>query len=332
MRALMLHKLGEPEDLVLEDITPPVPGAGEVLVDIYSVAVNFPDILTIQGKYQHDPALPFPPGREGAGIVLEAGEGVTRFKPGDRVMVQADYGVFADQVLVPQHECYRVPDEVDFDQAAAIGVAFQTAWFALTDRAQIKEGETVLVTGASGSVGLAAMQLASTWGCRVLAGLTTPSKAGVARQAGADVIIDLSGDNPKDSIRDQVMDLTGGDGVDIVVEMVGGDIFTGALRCVRFRGRMVVVGFTSGVIPEMKTNYLLLKNIAVTGVDRAAYRDQLPDWMEEAQEQIFDYVATGRVKMPVQASFPFEDYIKAFDIIRNREVQGKVVLRLKEES
>jgi len=331
MRALLLKKLGEPEDLALLEIADPEPGPGELIVDIYSAAVNFPDILSIAGKYQLRPELPFVPGREGAGVVSAVGEGVTRFQPGDRVMVQLDYGAFAEKAVAKEHETYPVPDGIGFDQAAAVGVAFQTAWFALTDRAQIKEGETVLVTGASGSVGLAAIQLAHTWGCRVLAGLTTPSKAKAARQAGADLIIDLSRENPRESIREQVMAVTNGDGVDIVVEIVGGDVFAGALRCLRFRGRMVVVGFTSGQIPEMKTNYVLLKNIAVTGVDRTQYRDVLPEWMDEAQAQIFDYIRTHRIEMPVQARFPLEEFLKAFDIIRDRKVEGKVVLTIKEE-
>ena len=331
MRALLLKKLGEPEDLALLEIADPEPGPGELIVDIYSAAVNFPDILSIAGKYQLRPELPFVPGREGAGVVSAVGEGVTRFQPGDRVMVQLDYGAFAEKAVAKEHETYPVPDGIGFDQAAAVGVAFQTAWFALTDRAQIKEGETVLVTGASGSVGLAAIQLAHTWGCRVLAGLTTPSKAKAARQAGADLIIDLSRENPRESIREQVMAVTNGDGVDIVVEIVGGDVFAGALRCLRFRGRMVVVGFTSGQIPEMKTNYVLLKNIAVTGVDRTQYRDVLPGWMDEAQAQIFDYIRTHRIEMPVQARFPLEEFLKAFDIIRDRKVEGKVVLTIKEE-
>jgi len=331
MRGLLLEKLGEPEDLALLEIADPEPGPGELIVDIYSAAVNFPDILSIAGKYQLRPELPFVPGREGAGVVSAVGEGVTRFQSGDLVMVQLDYGAFAEKAVAKEHETYPVPDGIGFDQAAAVGVAFQTAWFALTDRAQIKEGETVLVTGASGSVGLAAIQLAHTWGCRVLAGLTTPSKAKAARQAGADLIIDLSRENPRESIREQVMAVTNGDGVDIVVEIVGGDVFAGALRCLRFRGRMVVVGFTSGQIPEMKTNYVLLKNIAVTGVDRTQYRDVLPEWMDEAQAQIFDYIRTHRIEMPVQARFPLEEFLKAFDIIRDRKVEGKVVLTIKEE-
>jgi NADPH2:quinone reductase len=153
----------------------------------------------------------------------------------------------------------------------------------------------------------------------------------VARDAGADHVIDLSGDNLKDSIRDQIFALTDGAGVDVVIEIVGGEVFTGALRAVKFRGRLVVVGFTSGIIAEMKTNYVLLKNIAVTGVDRGQYRDREPEWMHRAQKEIFRYCVEGKVRMPVQDSFPLEGYIKAFDVIRKRQIRGKVVLRLKED-
>lgn len=332
MRGLNLAELGEPETLRLEEMPSPVPGEREVLVDVYAAAVNFPDLLTIQGKYQFRPDLPFVPGKEGAGVVSAIGAGVTQVAVGDRVMVQVEYGSFAEQAVVPEHECYIMPDGMDFDQAAAIGIAFQTAYFALVDRAQVQPGETVLVTGASGSVGMAAMQLAKVFGCTVIAGLTTPSKEDVVKENGADHVIDLSGDDLKESVREQIFALTDGQGVDVVIEIVGGAAFEGALRAVKFRGRLVVVGFTSGVIPEMRTNYLLLKNIAVTGVDRGQYRDREPGWMHSAQDEIFRYCVEGKVHMPVQARFPLEDYIKAFDVIRNREIKGKVVLMIRDNT
>jgi NADPH:quinone reductase len=331
MRALMLHELGEPEGLLLEEVSSPVPGPNQVLVDMYAAAVNFPDLLTIQGKYQLRPELPFAPGKEGAGVVVAVGSAVSRLAPGDRVMIQVDSGSFAEQALAEEHECYPIPDGVGFDQAAAIGIAYQTAWFALTDRANVQKDETVLVTGASGSVGLAAMQLAkAVFGCRVIAGLTTMSKAGDARANGADHIIDLSGENLRESIRDQVFAVTDGKGVDAVLEICGGDIFAGALRCLKFRGRLVVVGFTSDVIPEMRVNYLLLKNIAVLGVDRTQYRDQWPEAMQAAQAEIFGHVLSGKISMPVQARFPLEEIVPAFDIIRRREVRGKIILAIRD--
>ena len=328
MRGLMLNKIGQPEDLVLEEIPSPIPGTGEVLVNVHAAAVNFPDLLTIQGKYQFRPDLPFVPGKEGAGIVAAVGEGVTRVKPGDRVMIQVEYGTFAEQAIAPEHECYLVPEAIPFDEAASIGIAFQTSYLALIDRASIQSGETVLVTGASGSVGIAAMQLAKQKGCKVIAGLTTPSKESIARDNGADHIVDLSVGNLKDSIRDQVHAVTDGQGVDVVIEVVGGEVFSGTLRCLKFRGRIIVVGFTSGVIANMKTNYVLLKNISVIGVDRGQYRDNEVDWMHRVQDEIFQSCVKGEVGMPVQAHFSMEDVVGAFDLIRARKIQGKVVLEI----
>tara|TARA_Y100001936_G_C16093261_1_gene688728 strand:- start:9892 stop:10872 length:981 start_codon:yes stop_codon:yes gene_type:complete len=325
----MLHKIGQPENLSLEEVASLKPGPGEVLVDMHAAAVNFPDLLTIEGKYQFRPELPFAPGKEGAGIVAAVGDGVTRVKPGDRVMIQVEYGSFAEQALAPEHECYLVPDSIPFDEAASIGIAFQTSYMALFDRANIQPGETVLVTAASGSVGIAAMQLAKQHGCKVVAGLTTPSKEDVARKNGADHVIDLSVDDPKNSIRDQVYALTDGEGVDVVIEMVGGEVFHGAIRSIKFRGRLIVVGFTSGVIAEMKTNYVLLKNIAVIGVDRGQYRDKEIDWMHRAQDEIFQLCVEGKIGMPVQAHFPMEEIVDAFDLIRGRKIQGKVVLEIR---
>lgn len=329
MRGLVLHVLGTPENLRLEEIPVPAPGPGQVLVDILTAAVNFPDLLTIEGKYQFRPDLPFVPGKEGAGIVAAVGPGVARVKPGDRVMVQVEYGTFAEQALAPETECYPIPEKMSFEQAAAVGIAFQTAWFALRDRAGVEPGESVLVTGATGSVGIATIQLAKLFGCTVIAGLTTPSKAEVAREAGADHVIDLSWEMPRESIREQVLPLTGGKGVDVAIEMVGGEIFAGALRALHFRGRIVVVGFTSGIIPEMRVNYVLLKNIAVLGLDRGQYRDREPEWMHRAQNEIFRYHVEGRLHMPIQARLPMDRYLEAFDLIRNREIRGKVVLAMR---
>lgn len=327
MRAIVARELGPPESLVIEDLPSLSPGPGQVLVDNKVAAVNFPDLLVMEGKYQVRPPLPFSPGKEGAGIVREVGEGVTRVKPGDRVMVQVEYGAYAQEVVAEEDNCYPVPDDVSLEAAAAIGIAFQTAWFGLVARAHVKAGDRVLVAGASGSVGLAALQLAKAWGCLVIAGLTTMSKEGLARDNGADHVIDLSGDDVRDTIRDQVKAITGG-GVDIVMDMVGGAVFDGAIRALDFGGSLVVVGFTSGEIPTLKVNYTLLKNIAVTGVNWAEYRDRDPDWVQRVQAELFEMVAAGKLHVPVQAVYPMDDFVEACNVLRNREVRGKVVIRL----
>ena len=327
MRAIIARELGPPENLVIEDLEPLYAGPGQVVVDNRAAAVNFPDLLVMEGKYQVRPPLPFSPGKEGAGVVREIGEGVTRFKPGDRVMVQVEYGSYAQEVLTEEANCYPVPEGVSFEEAAAIGIAYQTAWFGLVARAHVKEGDRVLVTGASGSVGLAAMQLAKVWGCEVIAGLTTISKADLARENGADHVIDLSGDDVRDSIRDQVKAATGG-GVDIVMEMLGGDVFDGAVRALNFGGSLVVVGFAGGTIPSFKVNYALLKNIAVTGVNWAEYRDRDPDWVQRVQAELFEMVADGRIRIPVQAVYPMDRIVEACNVLRNREIRGKVVITM----
>lgn len=325
MRAIIARELGPPENLVIEDVEPLTAGPGQIVVDNKAAAVNFPDLLVMEGKYQFRPPLPFSPGKEGAGIVKSVGEGVTGLKPGDRVMVQVEYGSYAQEIVAEESHCYPIPDGVSFEEAAAIGIAYQTAYFALVARAYVKEGQTVLVTGASGSVGLAAMQLAKAWGCTVLAGLTTMSKVDLARENGADHVIDLTRDDLKNSIRDQVKEITGG-GVDIVIEIVGGDVFDGAIRALNFGGSIVVVGFTSGTIPSMKVNYTLLKNIAVTGVNWAEYRDRDPDWVQRVQTEIFEMVSAGRLHVPVQAVFPMERIADACKVLTDRQVRGKVVI------
>ena len=325
MRAIIARELGPPENLVIEDLPSLTAGPGQVVIDNKAAAVNFPDLLVMEGKYQVRPPLPFSPGKEGAGFVKSVGAGVTKLKPGDRVMVQVEYGSYAQEVVAEESHCYPVPDGVSFEEAAAIGIAYQTAHFALVDRAYVKEGNTVLVTGASGSVGLAAMQLAKAWGCTVIAGLTTMAKQDLARENGADHVIDLTEGDLKNSIRDQVKGITGG-GVDIVIEIVGGEVFDGSIRALNFAGSIVVVGFTSGTIPSMKVNYTLLKNISVTGVNWAEYRDRDPDWVQRVQTEIFEMVLAGKLHVPVQAVYPMDQIVDACKVLSDRQVRGKVVI------
>ena len=326
MRAIVANAIGSPEDLTIEDLPDPVPGPGEVLVDMKATAVNFPDLLVIEGKYQIIPPHPFVPGKEGAGTVAALGEGVDGLSVGDRVMVQVEWGTYAQKLVLPADNCFPMPDAMGFEEAAAIGIAYQTAHFALVARAAVKKGDRVLVTAATGSVGIAAMQLAKAFGCTVLAGVTTMSKADVALENGADRIVDLTVENLRDSIRDQVKAACGA--VDVVVESVGGEVFDGAVRALDFDGRIVVVGFTGGEIPTFRTNYALLKVISVTGVNWAAYRDRDPEWVRRVQRELFDLYGEGRIAIPVQAALPMADYVEAFDVIRDRQVRGKVILRM----
>jgi NADPH2:quinone reductase len=327
MRAIVAEKIGSPEDLVVGEMPAPVPGPGEVSVDVKSAAVNFADLLVVQGKYQVRPPLPFVPGKEAAGVVSALGEDVGGIEIGDRVMVQVEHGAFAESLVAAERHCFPIPDEMNFAEAAAIGIAYQTAYMALVPRAGVTAGESVLVTAASGSVGIAAVQLAKAMGCTVIGGLATMSKADFVRENGADHVIDLSGDNLRDSIRTQVRDCIGG-GLDVVIEMIGGDVFEGSIRTLNWCGRLVIVGFTGGDIPVFKTNYALLKNITVTGVDRFSYIEHDPGALRQAQSEIFRLYGEGKIHVTVQAQYPLERVVDAFDVIRDRKIRGKVVLTM----
>jgi NADPH2:quinone reductase len=325
MRAIMAEKMGPPEDLAFAELAAPEPGPGEIAVGIKAAAVNYADLLVIEGKYQVRPPLPFVPGKEAAGVVRALGVGVDGIAVGDRVMVQVEHGAFAERVVAPASHCFAIPERMAFDEAAAIGIAYQTAYLALVDRAAVAAGETGLVTAASGSVGIAAVQLAKAMGCTVIAGLASMSKAEFVRENGADHVIDVSGEDVRESLRAQIEACVSG-GVDVVIEMIGGDVFNGAIRTLAWCGRLVVVGFTGGDISVIKTNYALIKNITVTGVDRFGYLSHDPDAIRRAQAEIFRLFVDGRIHVTVQARFPLERVAEAFAVIRDRQIRGKVVL------
>jgi len=326
MRAVVMEAFGAPEQAVVKHLPSPEPGPGEVLVRTRAAGVNYPDLLVVEGRYQQRPPIPFTPGKELAGEVIAVGDGVTRWAPGDRVMAQVEYGAFAEEVVAHADQCFAVPDTMAFTDAAAMGLVYQTAWFALLDRGGFRPGETVLVTGATGGVGMAAVQLVKALGGTALAGVTTPSKADAARAAGADHIIDLSIDNLRDGLRDQVYAATDGKGVGVCIDPLGGDPFDAAMRALAWCGRMVVVGFAAGRIPEIKANYLLVKNIAVSGLQWSDYRDRTPARMAEAQAEIFRLHGAGKLAANVMASFPLDRMAEALAVIRDRKVVGKVVL------
>jgi len=327
MRAVVMQAFGEPSTAEIHDLPVPQPGPGEVRVAMKAAGVNYPDLLVVRGEYQHKPPLPFTPGKELAGLVEAVGDGVSDLAPGDRVMVQIEHGAFAEQVIAKRSECFKMPDGMDFADAAAMGLVYQTAWFALFDRARMQPGETVLVLGATGGVGLAAIQVAKATGAgTVLAGVTTMSKAQAALDAGADAIIDLSVENLRDGLRDQVQAATDRHGADVIIDPLGGDPFDAAMRALAWQGRMVVVGFAAGRIPVIKANYLLVKNIEVSGLQWSDYRDRTPARMAEAQAEIFRLHAAGKLKPHVMERFPLDRFADALAVIQERRVIGKVVL------
>lgn len=326
MKALLVKQFGALDMLALEDCPSPRPGAGEVLIDIRAAGVNFPDLLVIQGKYQFLPPLPFSPGKECAGVVNAIGPDVAQLKPGDRVVAQIEYGAYAQQVVTKAANCHVIPARMSFPEAAAMGLTYMTAYFALVERAAMKAGESVLVTGAAGGVGLATVQVAKALGATVLAAVSSKDKAAAARAGGADHIIDTSVLNLRDVLREQVYAAVGKRGVDVVVDSVGGDVFDASLRAIAWCGRIVVVGFADGRIPEIKAGHILVKNISVIGLQFSDYRDRQPEKCLAAREQLFELYNAGKLKPQVMATFPLARYMEALALVRDRKVIGKVVL------
>jgi len=326
MRAVIVREHGPARDQRVETVPDPVPGPGEVVIDAQAIGVNYPDMLVIEGRYQVLPPRPFTPGKEVAGVVSAVGDGVTRVAVGDRVMAQREYGAYCEKVLSPEATCYRMPDSMLFEEGAALGLAYQTSHFALVDRAAYRKGETVLVTGASGGVGLAGVEIAKALGATVIAGVTSAERGALCKRHGADHVIDLSVPNLRDSVRDQVYAAVGRRGVDIVLENVGGDVFDGALRALAWCGRLVVVGFAGGRIPEAKANYLLVKNIAVIGLQWADYRERDPEWVQRVQTELYALYEAGKLKPHISVRYPLEQFADALARFAERGVLGKMIL------
>lgn len=326
MKAVLVREFGAPETLRVEDIPVPVQRAGEVLIDVYAAGVNFPDMLVMAGRYQILPQRPFVPGKECAGVVRAVGGAVTTVQPGDRVLAWMEHGAFAEVAVAPQANCFVLPAAMSYAEAACFGLVYQTAHFALVTRAAVRAGEVVLVTGATGGVGLAAVQLGKALGATVIAAVSTAEKAAIAKQHGADATVDASAPDLRDSLREQVRGATGGRGADVVIDQVGGDVFDAALRALAWSGRLVVVGFAGGRIPEVKANYLLVKNIAVLGLQISDYRDQQPEAMRRVMAELFALYARGRLRPLVSEVFPLAEFARAFDRIATRRAIGKLAL------
>jgi NADPH2:quinone reductase len=326
VRAVLVRAHGAPAAHALEEVDPPPIGASEALVDVHAIGVNYPDLLVIGGTYQVLPPCPFVPGKDAAGVVHAVGREVTLVKPGDRVLVSQENGCYAEQVVAHENNCHLMPGAVPFVEAAAMGLVYQTAYFALIERAGYKSGETVLVHGAAGGVGLAAVQVAKGLGARVLAGVRSATHADLALANGADAVIELSGENLRETVRTQVHAATAGRGADVILDPLGGDVFDASLRALAWCGRLVVIGFASGRIPEVKANYLLVKNIAVSGLQWSDYRDRVPERVRAAQAVLFELRRAGHIRPHVMQVFPLSAFADALDLIRQGKVQGKVVL------
>lgn len=324
MRALVCKEYGPPEKLLIEAHPDPVPGAGEVLVDIKAAGINFPDVLVIAGTYQVKIPPPFVPGNEAAGIVEAVGEGVTRVEPGDRVIVTPHGGGFAEKCVAPEKLCLPLPDSLSFDQGAGFTVTYATSYHALRQSTELKPGETVLVLGAAGGVGSSAVEIAKALGATVIAAASSDEKLRFARESGADETINYS----EVSLREAVKQLTGGKGVDVVYDPVGGELAQMALRSLAWHGRYLVIGFACGEIPDFPANIALLKEASIIGVWWGTWSNHNPGDSLQNMAELAAMVEAGKLNPRVTESYPLERFADAFAAITARRARGKVILTM----
>lgn len=322
MRAVVCKAWCGPEELKVEDVAPPKLEAGGVRIRVRAAGLNFADNLIIAGRYQIKPPLPFSPGFEVAGRVLECAEGVVRCKPGDRVMAVLDYGGFAEEAVADQESVFVLADSVSDEVAAAFPVAYGTSHLGLKYKCGLERGESLLVHGAAGGVGLTAVEIGKRLGAKVIATASGPEKCAVAVVAGADHALDSRAED----LRDQVKALTRGRGVDVVYDPVGGKLFEESLRCTAAGGRILIVGFASGDVPQIPANILLVKNIAAIGYYWGAHKTVKPAWMRASFEELLDWLAAGTLKPLVSQTFPLEEAPEALQALKARRTTGKVVL------
>ncbi|PJE44733.1 MAG: NADPH:quinone oxidoreductase [Pseudomonas sp.] len=325
MKAVLCKAFGPAETLVLEEIASPEAKKNEVLLQVHAAGVNFPDTLIIEGKYQFKPPFPFSPGGEAAGIITAIGEKVSHLKVGDRVMALTGWGSFAEEVAVPGYNVMPIPPSMDFASAAAFGMTYGTSMHALKQRANLQPGETLLVLGASGGVGLAAVEIGKAMGAKVIAAASSAEKLEVAKAAGADELINYSESN----LKDEVKRLTGGQGADVIYDPVGGDLFDAAIRSIAWNGRLLVVGFASGRIPELPVNLTLLKGAAVVGVFWGSFAQRQPQDNAANFQQLFAWHAEGKLKPLVSQTFPLQQAAEAINTLGQRKAVGKVVVSVR---
>ena len=323
MRALMVEALAaDYGGCVLKEIPDPAPGPGEVRIAVRAAAVNFPDLLQTRGEYQHKPALPFIPGLEIAGEVEALGEGVTAWQVGDAVVGGARIGGFSELAVTPAAGLRAKPANLSFSQAAGYATAYLTAYVSLVRRAQVEPGEWVLVHGAAGGVGLAAVDLARHLGCKVIAASASDEKLAIlARDYAPDATVNVTG-----GFRERVKEITGGRGADVIYDPVGGDVFDESVRCIAFNGRILSIGFTSGRLPVLPVNMALIKGFSVMGVRAGEYGRQFPEKGRENLAAIWALAEAGLVKPRVDHEYPLSDWREAFESLANRKVVGKTII------
>ncbi len=324
MKALLCRELGDPGQLVVEEVPDPKPGPGKVLIDVKAAGVNFPDLLLIQGKYQANPELPFTPGGECAGVVSAVGEGVTHLGEGDRVCGSMLLGGFAEKTVIDAHSVAKIPDTMSFEQGAGFTLTYSTSYYALKQCAQLQAGETLLVMGAAGGVGITAVELGKVMGARVIAAASTQEKLETARKAGADEGIEYTSED----LKKRVKELTDGKGVDVVYDPVGGDFSEQALRATNWGGRYLVIGFAAGDIPHIPLNLPLLKGCRIVGVFWGAWAQRDPKAHAKNFAELFAMFEAGKLNPLVTQTYPLADYKEAFACLAERRAQGKVILTM----
>jgi NADPH2:quinone reductase len=324
MRAVLCKEFTGPEKLVIEDVPPPPLRDGAVRVKVRAAGLNFGDTLLVSGQYQDKPPLPFIPGMEIAGVVAEVAPGVKHLKVGDRVLGSVGRGGYAEEVVADADAVHRIPDSMDFAIAAGFPVAYSTSHGAFLWRARLKPGETVLVLGASGGVGLTAVEIAKAMGASVIAAAGSAEKLAVAKRAGADHLIDYTTEN----LRERVKEITGGRGADVVYDPVGGDAFDQSLRSIAWEGRIIIIGFAGGRVPQIPANIVLVKNIDILGFFWGSYRRHKPHLMAESLDQLLRWFDEGKLKPHISHRLPLGQVKEALDLLRTRKSTGKVVLTI----
>ena len=324
MRALVCNEYGPPESLVIEERDDPVPGKGQVLVDIAAAGINFPDVLMIAGKYQVRTPPPFVPGNEASGIVAAIGDGVTEFAVGDRVIINSTGGAFAEKCIADSRTTALLPDVLNFEQGAGFSITYSTSYHALKQSAALQPGETILVLGAAGGVGITAVEIAKAMGARVIAAASTDAKLRFAKSAGADELVNYS----EVPLKEAVKELTGGDGVDVVYDPVGGDLAEQAFRATAWHGRYLVIGFASGDIPKFAANIALLKEASIIGIWWGTWATKNPKLQLQNVMELVQLIHAGKLTPRITESYAFDDFIEAFQAITERRALGKVTLRM----
>jgi len=322
MLQMRFERLGGPETITEVELPDPLPGPGEVRIDVRAISCNFADILIGQGKYQFKPELPFAPGSEVAGTVRDVGEGVDDLEPGTAVVAMLPFGGYASVVVAARARVHAVPDGMAMEQAAALGVAYQTAYLGLVERGHLARGETLLVHAAAGGVGLAAVQVGKALGARVIATASSDEKLALARRHGADEGINYR----DDGWQTRVLSLTDGRGADVVYDPVGGETFHLSTKCIAFDGRIVIIGFASGTIPEVKLNRVMLKNIAITGLHIHAYREHAPGKLRASMDALLAMHARGDIEVAISARYPLRQAADALQALSSRATVGKLIL------